>query len=62
MDAHIRAFAFFGGAPKRLIYDNLKTVVETIFLGKERRFNRRFMALSQLQNLAVQRFSSRSGE
>ena len=42
----IRAFAFFGGAPKRLIYDNLKTVVETIFLGKERRFNRRFMALA----------------
>ncbi len=28
LDAHIRAFAFFGGAPKRLIYDNLKTVVE----------------------------------
>lgn len=46
LDAHIRAFAFFGGAPKRLIYDNLKTVVETIFLGKERRFNRRFMALA----------------
>jgi hypothetical protein len=46
MDAHIQAFALFGGAPKRMVYDNLKTVVETIFLGKERRFNRRFMALA----------------
>ena len=46
MDAHIQAFAFFGGAPKRMVYDNLKTVVDTIFLGKERRFNRRLMALA----------------
>jgi transposase len=46
LDAHIQAFAFFGGAPKRRVYDNLKTVVDTIFLGKERRFNRRFMALA----------------
>ena len=46
MDAHIQAFAFFGGAPKRMIYDNLKTVVDAIFQGKERRFNRRFMALA----------------
>jgi len=46
LDAHIQAFACFGGAPKRMVYDNLKTVVEAIFLGKERRFNRRFMALA----------------
>jgi hypothetical protein len=46
LDAHIQAFACFGGAPKRMVYDNLKTVVDTIFLGKERRFNRRFMALA----------------
>ena len=45
-DAHDRAFAFFGGVPQRMIYDNLKAVVETIFTGKERRFNRRFMALA----------------
>jgi transposase len=44
-DAHDRAFAFFGGVPQRMIYDNLKAVVEAIFTGKERRFNRRFMAL-----------------
>ena len=45
-DAHIRAFAFFGGVPQRMIYDNLKTVVEAIFTGKERQFNRRFLALA----------------
>lgn len=46
LDAHNRAFAFFGGVPQRLIYDNLKTVVDAILVGKERRFNRRFMALA----------------
>ena len=45
-DAHNRAFAFFGGVPLRMVYDNLKAVVETIFTGKERLFNRRFMALA----------------
>ena len=45
-DAHNRAFAFFGGAPQRMVYDNLKAVVETIFTGKERLFNRRFMTLA----------------
>ncbi len=46
LDAHNRAFAFFGGAPVRMVYDNLKTVVETILTGKARQFNRRFMALA----------------
>ncbi|TSJ85910.1 IS21 family transposase [Chitinimonas sp. BJB300] len=46
IDAHNRAFAFFGGVPQRMVYDNLKAVVETIFTGKERQFNRRFMALA----------------
>lgn len=45
-DAHNRAFAFFGGVPQRVIYDNLKAVVEAILVGKERRFNRRFMAMA----------------
>jgi transposase len=45
-DAHNRAFAFFGGVPQRMVYDNLKAVVETIFAGKERLFNRRFMVLA----------------
>jgi hypothetical protein len=41
-DAHARAFAMFGGVPRRGIYDNMKTAVEAVFVGKERRFNRRF--------------------
>jgi transposase len=41
-DAHERAFLFFGGACTRGIYDNMKTAVDRIFTGKERRFNRRF--------------------
>lgn len=45
-DAHLRAFEFFGGVPKRMVYDNLKTVVEAVFVGKERQFNRRFLALA----------------
>src|SRR5271157_546209 len=44
-DAHSSAFAFFKGACTRGIYDNMKTAVETVFLGKERRFNRRFMQM-----------------
>jgi transposase len=46
LDAHNCAFAFFGGVPQRMIYDNLKTVVEAVFIGKSRQFNRRFMALA----------------
>ena len=44
-DAHSSAFAFFRGACTRGIYDNMKMVVETVFLGKERKFNRRFLQM-----------------
>src|SRR6202048_1185655 len=44
-DAHDRAFAFFKGACTRGIYDNMKTAVETIFVGKERAYNRRFLRM-----------------
>jgi transposase len=44
-DAHERAFAFFRGACSRGIYDNMKTAVETIFLGKDRQYNRRFLQM-----------------
>lgn len=46
LDAHNKAFSFYGGVPLQVIYDNLKTVVDTVFVGKERKFNRRFMALA----------------
>ena len=45
-DAHARAFAFFGGVPTRGIYDNMKTAVTTVFTGKERLFNRRFLIMT----------------
>jgi len=31
---------------ERSLYDNLKTVVDVVLVGKERKFNRRFMALA----------------
>ena len=44
-DAHERAFAFFRGACSRGIYDNMKTAVETILIGKNRQYNRRFLQM-----------------
>lgn len=46
LDAHIRAFEFFGGVCRRGIYDNLKTVVTKVLMGKDRVFNRRFQNLA----------------
>ena len=45
-DAHARGFGFFGGVPQRGIYDNMKTAVTTVFIGKERVFNRRFLVMA----------------
>ena len=45
MDAHNQAFSYFGGVPKRGIYDNMKTAVKSIGAGKEREFNAQFLAL-----------------
>ena len=44
-DAHAQAFAFLGGVPRRGIYDNLKPAVDAIFVGRERRYNRRFLVM-----------------
>ncbi len=44
-DAHNRAFAFFRGACTRGIFDNMKTAVEAVFIGKDRHFNRRFLRM-----------------
>lgn len=41
-DAHDKGFAFFKGACTKGIYDNMKTAVDAIFIGKERAYNRRF--------------------
>ena len=44
-DAHDKAFVFYGGICRRGIYDNMKTAVETIFVGKARQYNRRFLQM-----------------
>jgi transposase len=44
-DAHDRAFGLFKGSCRRGIYDNMKTAVETVFIGKERLYNRRFLQM-----------------
>ena len=44
-DAHDKAFAFFGGACARGIYDNMKTAVDAILVGKDRAYNRRFQQM-----------------
>jgi transposase len=44
-DAHDRAFAFLKGTCQRGIYDNMKTAVDTVFVGKDRLYNRRFLQM-----------------
>ena len=44
-DAHDKAFLFYGGVCRRGIYDNMKTAVEAIFIGKARQYNRRFLQM-----------------
>ena len=44
-DAHDRAFALFKGSCARGIYDNMKTAVDVIFVGKDRLYNRRFLQM-----------------
>ena len=45
-DAHARAFAVFGGVPRRGIYDNMKTAVDKVGKGKARNVNARFHAMT----------------
>ena len=44
-DAHDRAFTLFKGTCGRGIYDNMKTAVEAVFVGKDRLYNRRFLQM-----------------
>lgn len=45
LQAHVRAFKFFGGLPRKLLYDNLKAVVLARW-GADVRFNPRFLEFS----------------
>lgn len=46
-DGHVEAFGFFGGVPRRIVYDNTGVAVSRIMTGgvKERRLTRGFLAL-----------------
>jgi transposase len=43
-DGHVHSFAFFGGVPHRISYDNLTTAVRPIFTGRTRQEQRAFTA------------------
>jgi len=40
LEAHVRAFAYFGGVPRRILYDNTKLAVAKILGGEERKKTR----------------------
>ena len=45
-DAHLHAFRVMGGVPRRGIYDNMKTAVDKVGIGKARQVNLRFQAMA----------------
>jgi len=45
LDGHVRAFEYFGGAPRRIAYDNLKCAVIYVGRGQDRRLTKRFLEL-----------------
>ncbi len=51
LDAFVRALAFYGGVPRRVIIDNPKTMVTYVSQSKDRIFHPRFLAPSR-QNAA----------
>ena len=45
LEGHVRAFAYFGGVPTRILYDNTKIAVAKILGGAERQRTRAFSEL-----------------
>ena len=45
LEGHVRAFAYFGGVPTRILYDNLKIAVARILGGEQRQRTRAFSEL-----------------
>ena len=45
LEGHVRAFAYFGGVPTRILYDNTKIAVAKILGGEERQKTRAFSEL-----------------
>jgi transposase len=50
LEGHVRAFAYFGGVPTRILYDNSKIAVARILGGEERERTRAF---SELQSYCL---------
>jgi transposase len=46
LEGHVRAFAFFGGVPRRISYDNSKIAVAKAVGGRERKVTDAFLRLS----------------
>lgn len=47
LEGHRRAFRFFGGVPRRILYDNLKSAVVQVQRGRARVLNRTFEAFAR---------------
>ena len=47
LEGHVRAFAFFGGVPRRISYDNSKIAVARITGGRERKITAEFLRLKR---------------
>lgn len=45
LEGHRRAFAFFGGVPRRISYDNSRIAVKRIMLGRKRELTHEFLRL-----------------
>src|SRR5215204_4755066 len=45
LDAHVRAFSYLGGVPRRIVYDNLTAAVKKVARRSERELTERFTAL-----------------
>ncbi len=45
LEGHVRAFAFFGGVPRRISYDNSKVAVAVVVGGRERKVTDAFLRL-----------------
>jgi transposase len=61
LDAHVQAHDFFGGLCGRGIYDNLKSVVTRIGVGKERDFNARFLECSSHYLFEIEACTPKAG-
>jgi transposase len=45
LEGHRRAFAFFGGVPRRISYDNSRIAVKRVMLGRKRELTHEFLRL-----------------